>query len=269
MKSFCCRLGLGFFGALLVAGSGVSEARAEGVDLSAGWGTRAVPLGVAAQAEVGWSEWIWGEKSASNPVNYGYSRAWARYAGSGLVNRVEAGVTVSPWAPIALDAGASVRIRLIDRFATVDCDGLQCSGWVSASFLRVRSTLGFNGFFVLPIFMWEHMTPSNNTPGYSGQGFVDEQSALVGSAGGDVRREWMLIAGASLSPVWRAGYLYQSSNMLHAGSSNRLDALFVGHDLKPEWRLLGGLGLYQSSTWSQGPTAFVRVQWSDLRSPEI
>jgi len=245
---------------------------AAGPDLSTGLGFRAVPFGTAVFGEAGWGGVVWGQKSGPADFLYGYVRGAARYAGSGLVNRGDAWVTLAPISILALDLGLTARERFIDKYATVECSGHQCKGLVRGSFARVRTVLGYGPTFAIAALTLEQLTPER-----AHDSFVDEQSALVAgdpahAANGDLRRERALVVGAKLPGAlsrWNAGYVYQDSQMLRAGTGSRQHALFNGFQITPNWSAMGGLGLYESSTYSRGPTAFVRLQWSDFGSVEL
>ncbi len=238
-------------------------------DFAAGAAIRSVPFGTAAFAEAGYNVLLWGSREKAGDFKYGYLRASARYAGSGVVNRGDATLTLSPWAPLAFDLGATTRLRLIEHFATVDCEGLSCRGLITGTFARARAVLGAGSGFGMAVVTFEQLVPRD-----ADAAFVDEQSALIGGDGaggrrGDLRREQVWVAGLRLNDRWSGGFLHQASQMLGAGSSNRQDAVFVDHILRPEWSLMGGAGFYESSTYNRGFTVFARLRWSGPGSLEL
>jgi hypothetical protein len=238
-------------------------------DQNAALGTRTVPFGGALTGELGWHTLLWGERKNPEDFHYGFLRAAARFSGSGFVNRGDAFLTIAPLSTLAFDFGGTARLRLVDEFATVECPGFQCRGWISGRFGRIRAVGGVGPVFLLAATTWEHLIPENAT-----LPFVDEQSALEGGdparvSNGDIRKEETLLLGAKVHPQWNAGLLYQTSRMLRAGTSNRQLAGFARWQWTPNWALLGGAGTYASSTHSESLTLFLRAEWNDLRSPDL
>jgi hypothetical protein len=259
---FCSR----FWLALLIA---PLQALGGQADFSTGFALRSVPFGAAAIAEAGYNVLLWGRREKVGDFQYGYLRASARYAGTGVVNRGDATLTLSPVAPLVLDLGATARLRLIEHFPTAECEGLQCSGLLTGTFARARAVLGAGPVFGMAVATLEKLVPQE-----ADGPFWDEQNALAGGDGaggrqGDLRREQVWIAGLRLSDRWSGGYLHQASQMLGAGTSTRQDSLFVNHLYRPEVLVMAGAGWFGSSTYDGGLTVFARVRFTGPGSLEL
>ncbi|MCM2278586.1 MAG: hypothetical protein NDJ89_10980 [Oligoflexia bacterium] len=237
----------------------IPTASAEGplaFDVSAGLGTRSLPLGATLIGELGYQHLLWGGGAKGDPF-YGYLRPSAKLQTSGVVNRAQGTLAIHPvsfWG-IELGYGQSHRATELD---TLDCGLLECGGGLERASLGSSLVLGRAGFFVGWTVTGQRLTPSR-----TGKDFADESSSLAGRRGGDTLVTNEGFAGYELMPDLRTGFLFSRDRMLGSGARSSLNSAFARLDYGA-WAFTLGAGIFESSTRTPGGTVFGLIRWKGV-----
>ncbi len=224
-------------------------------DYSLGGGARSLPIGLSVFSEVGHNLLLWGEKiDNENEYNYGYLRPSLQLSTSGLVTKPGVFLDVFPISFFGLTLGSAYSWRFT-KLDTIDCSSAHCGGGLQRTILKTKLLLGYEAFFLAVIQKLEFLFPM-----LKDRGFADESSTLVGQKGYD--RVWFqeYVLGYTLSEKYKVGMIFDFSKMLHSQNRSDQKLLFMNRAFT-NWSLVGGAGLYQSSTQLQAFTGFILMEW--------
>lgn len=229
------------------------------LDYSAGFGARSLPIGAAAFGSLGYDQMLWGER-APGQYFYGFVRPAANIRVSGVVNRAELRLEVYPVSFFKLSAGYARSYRFLNQADDVDCSQYYCQGNVGGPFGAANLVLGYHGFAMSLTSQISGVSASSTA-----QDVYDETSNLIAQGSGDTLIFNEEILAWSFAPAWKAGLLFTQGHMIQSLSSNNLESVIASYESR-NWAYLGGIGTYESSIQSRGPTIFTMIRWAGLPS---
>lgn len=241
--------------------------RAEGVDYWLGGAARLLPLGAGFLAQTGYGLLLWGAQEGSlgsrNVARapwYGYVRPRFQLTASGFVNKGEAALEVFPVSFLGVTVGHTEAWRGTNTH-TLDCQLVECRGWLRANSIRVWGALAAGPVFVQGAARYAGLTLSR-----TGRPFSEELSALAGNAAGDHLVNLEAAAGYRLEPDRALGWVVLRDRMTGSGSANVMQAFFYRFSIENSWTVTAGAGTYRSTTQPTGLAAFVLARWTGIPS---
>jgi hypothetical protein len=227
------------FGALLLLTSSVE---AQVWDASFDFGARSYPWGAAFGAEGGYGVPIWGDTSE---LAYGFTRVGARAQTSGVVQRLDAKLSVFPISFFGVELQSGWGHRRLDDISTLDCVLMECSGSLTRTTLQTPLYFGFEKIFGRARLAYTWISASE-----VGKTFLaDESTSLAVMAAGDQIRRWDFLVGLKLREDIRTMAIYELNEAQKSGEGN-LSYGLVGQKSWGPHALLAGAGVYDSSTTS-------------------
>ena len=148
--------------------------------------------------------------------------------------------------------GISSRDTTLD---TLDCTVVECRGRIAGPFLETAVVVGAGQVFSSITAGKRFLTPS-----LTARNFGEENSSLAGQAGGDTLTSLSWLAGVTLNPHWMVGMGVGLSRMDLNRTLNLNQSLFLRYRAG-EFQVLGGGGLYRSSTIEASPAVFLELKW--------
>jgi len=222
-------------------------------DYSVSAGARNRPFGVSLNGELGFNHMVWGTRSADN-VLYGFVRPAFQASTSVEVNSAGVGLHLYPVSFVRLSGGYAYSIRNT-TLDTLDCTLVECTGSISQPYVEASVVLGTGKVFTTLSVGQRFLTPS-----LVARDFGEENSSLTGQAGGDRLTSASWIAGLQWDARWVLGLGVGFSRMELNRTINLNQSLFVRYRVG-EFQILGGGGLYRSSTIEAVPVGFIELKW--------
>ncbi len=245
----------------------VARPKAEGLDYWLGGAGRLLPLGAGFLAQTGYGLLLWGagegplgSRNVERAPWYGYVRPRFQLTASGLVNKGEAALEVFPVSFLGVTLGHTEGWRGTNT-RTLDCQLVECRGWLRANSIRIWGALGAG-----PVFFQGAARYSGLIPSRTGRPFSEELSALAGNDAGDRLVNLEAAAGYRLAPDRALGWVVTRDRMMGSGSSNVMQAFFYRFSIKNSWTVTAGAGTYRSTTQPTGLAAFVLAKWTGIPS---
>lgn len=242
-------------------------------DYNTGIGYRHEPLGLAANATVGFGQTLWdkrGKNSSSlSKILYGFIRPQIRVQTSGIVNSFDGRIEIFPISLVGLVMGQNVSYRSTD-FAGVPCQQVSCQGSVQRSFVMGQAAMGYGDFALISALRLDSLQQSG-TQIFAGSRFYDESSSLIADATGDSLLSIDLAGIYKVSSAVDAGVLYSLSEFTKSTQRSQLASLigFYGHG---PYKYGAGLGSYSSNLVEDSrssPTFFLSLKWTPRSSPGL
>ncbi len=228
---------------LLVSG----PARADKWDASLDAGLRTYPSGAALGLEGGRGSLLWGSEGG---WSYGYTRLGARVQTSGVVNRVDAKISVFPISFWGLELKSGVGHRRLSKISTLDCATAECGGRVDRHSLISPFYFGAGDFFGRARGELQWISASR-----LGRPLADESTNLTVNASGDKLRKWDLLLGWRWRPDWNTLIFWEETKALERGSWNKSYGAVVKKSWGPQAVYLGA-GIYESTSSEPSPQVF-------------
>lgn len=209
------------------------------------------PAGIL-EGQAGASQVAWGDPGAG-PM-FGYIRASGSLRTSGLANGYRAQLDAYPVSFFGVSAGTQGLHRASDA-PSVNCEGLDCRGWVRSRYLQVRGVFRFGEVFGQAYFQRDFFSD-----GGAGVPLFEPMTMLALDPLGDRVNSWNGVLGYQVNPEWALGGLYlgASSGVFNGKSENEL--LFARW--KPsDVTYTFAVGRVSSSVVGVGPQALVMIAW--------
>lgn len=223
-------------------------------DLSLATGGRNLPRGASINVSGGYGHLLWGEKKDQEFL-YGFVRPYLTLATSGLVNSYETGISIFPISILGFHFGRNESYRAT-TIHTIVCDFSICGGGLSRQFYKITGAVGYGSIFLTGQYGVSGIGVQSNL-----KSFADENSTLIGKAGGDDLLESDLALGYKIDETLVAGLYYGEKKMLGTSNSNQT-WLLIGRKKFGDYQVGGGFGQYQSTTYiSPGFTFALGVKW--------
>lgn len=215
------------------------ESHAEGWDTSFALMGRTRALAAQLEATGGYGWVMWGEENSENPM-YGYVRPNLSVRGPSSLTGV-AGVDIYPLSFLGFTIGRQYMRRLVEQ-PEIDCDRLECEGWLNHTFLRARAVGEYAGFFAMLTFEKTDYDAFKSLA----RPVFQSNNAVVQNANGDRGDDWNLAIGYNLNEEWRVGVSGQEFRTEITRNHQDQQLLFVGWK-RDKWECLGGIGRFAST----------------------
>jgi hypothetical protein len=186
-------------------------------------------------------------------------RPYARARTSALVNAGEVSVELFPVSFVGLQAGTQLSNRNT-KLDTLDCTMVACQGNLSTTYLRAKGVVGYAGFFLGGSAQVGWQRPSDTT-----LPFGDDASSLAGLAGGDTLVSFEGYAGYRPPGPYSFGVYASRDRFTGSGAANDMESVMARRSWGP-WRVMLGLGAYESTTRDRGFTTYGVVEWIGVPS---
>jgi len=213
---------------------------------------RSYPLAGGLVAQGGYNVLLWGEKKPDSPLGYAYARPGLTLASSTRTHSYDAFLQVFLIPTTSLEWGIGESARFGNPYF-VDCSIYQCQGNVKRNYFKLTGALGLPRFFLAYSLKWTRLSSGDAA-------FVDEYSNLVAHRGGDQLTTGDLALVYKIDSNWMAAIVRTDERMYDAATTSRLTGLAARYQLSP-WVFGLGIGMYESSTASNGLTVFGGVKW--------
>lgn len=247
-------------------------ALADGLDYSAAFGGRTLPLGAQVQGILGYGYRVWpaaGVENVQEPEDkakggpqdptvtkegFGYIRPSLTVATSVVTNRFDFQVDLFPVPFLGLAAGQSFSIRAKSS-SSLNCDIVYCSGWIKRSYLSLLFGARYQQYGFASKLSLYYLSEARGD-----RLFVDDLSILRANPGSDllVRGWWYLTY--EVKENWQAAVWVGVDRMLESK-----DVAYYGYLLgrysKGPWSYSVGLGFYSSSVENANPSILVSIKW--------
>lgn len=228
-------------------------------DLTAGFQGRTYPsIGALTFGEIGHNILLWDKRSGDKKDlwKFGLFRPYIFGGSSVVINQIEGGVDFYPISLLSIGAG-----RRYDRsdfeFGFFDCDTtVECKNSYERNFVRAKLVAGYKGFVTFHVLRKENIIPDKTV-----RRFGEYTHVVHGDADGDQLTTLQSFLGYREDEKMY-GLLYLKAKMKE--TNHYSNGIFGVHQLPvwDNWKLMVGLGAFQSSVKGNGSKVIFRLHRS-------
>lgn len=214
-------------------------------DLSASYGARLGPFGLAGSVDGGYNHMLWGERGGEGleKAMYGYVRPAIHYSSSLIINRIEGKIEVFPISILKLAMGGSLTHRDTDIYS-LDCQRLECRRPAERRFMKIELKAGYDKYFALLGYEVEFI----DVLGGSVRPIGDEIMNLEADRDGDKLQNVNILVGTTHLEPFQVGLFRYKSEYWETKTFSDLYGFFFNRKME-DFSYGGYVGSYRTSTF--------------------
>lgn len=195
---------------------------------------------------------------------YGFLRPKVNVDSSVFVNTINAELQFYPISIFGLTTGASHSVRRVNKLKEFDCDQYECRGDLKKTFIRAHMLLGYKGVKISYSYQRDFLKMS----GFNQTAAVELNNSVLFNQGGSLVDKQTLFAGYGVTEQLDLGVLYLANDMKTTPNATiKEQSRSVGQFLAGQYRwlpfkIMAGLGTYESDYMPREFSALVKVSWS-------
>lgn len=213
---------------------------------------RSYPQGAAVDATGGAAWEIWKARG----IFYGYVRPSISFQTSGVTNQLTTQIDIFPISFFGFFIGKSWNKRDYEKFATFDCDAINCSGQVRRTFVGHKMALAFHNFFLLSTWKISRVEMTDRAGV-----FADVTASLLARSHYDQLLSGQVALGYKWNETHSFGALYIHNNMKYLDNTSKMWMGFHRYSWK-NYSFMSSLGIMHSRLDQKVGSALFIFKWT-------